>query len=123
MHFFKILKFWFPVVLYSGIIFYISSLPNLRAPVQVQFSDKLMHILEYTPFGFLLARAFYGTKGRGFFKHVLGWVLVVSFVYGLSDEYHQSFVIGRDSSAADALADALGGLLGGWLLKSIYVCH
>ncbi len=34
-------------------------------------------------------------------------------LYGLSDEWHQSFVAGRESSALDWLADTLGGLCGG----------
>ncbi len=39
-------------------------------------------------------------------------VLTVTILYGISDEFHQSFVPGRQPSWYDVLADGLGGLLG-----------
>ena len=38
---------------------------------------------------------------------------VLALVYGCTDEYHQSFVEGRDSSVLDLVADLTGGLIGG----------
>ena len=40
------------------------------------------------------------------------WIFLAVALFGLSDEWHQSFVPGRDSSAFDWLADALGAALG-----------
>ncbi|MBR6125289.1 VanZ family protein, partial [Candidatus Saccharibacteria bacterium] len=43
-------------------------------------------------------------------------VLIVgglALAYGCTDEYHQSFVEGRDCSALDLVADLTGGLIGG----------
>jgi VanZ family protein len=37
---------------------------------------------------------------------------VLTALYGLSDEWHQSFVPARYAEAGDVLADLLGGLLG-----------
>ena len=45
----------------------------------------------------------------------LGSVLaavVISTLYGVSDEYHQMFVPGRTFDALDILADALGAVTG-----------
>jgi VanZ family protein len=38
--------------------------------------------------------------------------LGIGILFALSDEWHQSFVPGRDPSAGDFLADFLGVLLG-----------
>jgi VanZ family protein len=38
------------------------------------------------------------------------WLAVVAF--GISDEWHQSFVPGRSADVLDVLADAAGGALG-----------
>ena len=48
---------------------------------------------------------------------LLLWILAVC--YGISDEFHQSFVSGRTSSVVDLLADAVGalvGISGSWVL-------
>ena len=108
----KFLKFWFPVFLYSGIIFYASSLPDLKPPLKITNIDKAFHVLEYLPFGFLLARAFIQQ-----WPAVKIWqvVTICSLLYGISDEYHQSFVPGRESSVIDVVADTIGGFLGVWI--------
>ncbi len=71
-----------------------------------------MHALEYALLGFLFYRAFEGTAGLPV-SQVLIVTVLFCFLYGLSDEYHQSFVIGRTCTLSDAWADTLGGLLGG----------
>ena len=115
----KFLRFWFPAILYSGIIFCVSSIPDVTTPLpEVQF-DKFLHILVYLPFGFLVARGIDGTRPSISSKNL--WILVVlaAFLYGVSDEYHQIFVPGRDFAIFDSLADAAGGAVGGY----IYLLH
>ncbi|MEW6184889.1 MAG: VanZ family protein [Thermodesulfobacteriota bacterium] len=77
-------------------------------------ADKLYHLLEYGILGILLTRVL---VEYGFFpsplKKIIG-VLLISFLYGLSDEFHQWFVPGRSAVWGDVLADSLGGGLGGW---------
>ena len=114
----KFLRFWFPVFAYSGIIFYVSSLQGF-AP-SVDFTDKIAHVIEYSLFGFLSARAFSGTTG--FSKRYVWWLAVgLAFLYGLSDEFHQAFVPTRNSEWADVAADVVGGMIGSvlflWRLK------
>ena len=50
-------------------------------------------------------------------------VIAIGIIYGVSDEWHQSFVPGRNPSAADLLADAMGVLMGYaftyWLLPKL----
>ncbi len=118
----KFLRFWFPVILYSGIIFYASSLPYVQSSFEIVHLDKAVHILEYLLFGFLLARAFCyqwswldGAGKVSSWVRTWGIVALGSLLYGLSDEYHQSFVPGRESALSDVIADVIGGLLGAYI--------
>lgn len=119
----KIQRFWFPVILYSGIIFCVSCVPNVKTPLQEIQLDKFLHILTYAPFGFLLARGICNTKDSASRGMLLGIVLLISFLYGLSDEIHQSFVPGRNAGIIDAISDAIGGAVGGsiYLLFTRYI--
>ena len=115
MNFPKFLRFWFPVIFYSAIIFYLSSIPDLKAPLEEFNFDKVIHMGEYLILGILLARALTNTQ-----KHLSGSMIfwatfLFCLLYGISDEFHQSFVVGRVSDWKDALVDTLGGSLGGWL--------
>ncbi len=111
----KFQRFWFPVILYSGIIFCVSSMPNVRTPLPDMHLDTIIHLLIYMPFGFLLARAIYGEKGVNSRGLLLGAVVLFSFLYGCSDEIHQSFVPGRSAEIMDLIADTIGGAVGGRL--------
>lgn len=102
---------WAAVAAYAAFIFWTSSLtPRVRLdPVLLKFRiDWSAHVLEYGLFGVLLARAFAltwaGAKGRGL---VLA-VVAVGALYGATDEYHQSFVPGREPDPTDLCADAVG---------------
>jgi VanZ family protein len=71
------------------------------------FWDKLLHTVGYAGLGILALRAFHG----GFHRPRLApttFAGVAVILWGISDEFHQSFVPGRDSSAWDVLADAVG---------------
>ena len=81
--------------------------------------DEAGHSLGYLIFSLTLVWG----RTSGFRKELaassalLLWIVAVC--YGISDEFHQSFVSGRTSSIADLLADAVGalaGISGSWLL-------
>ncbi len=108
----KFLRFWFPVFLYSGIIFYASSRPDLKPTLDIAHVDKALHVLEYLVFGFLLARA---SAHQWPEVRIIQVVTICSLLYGISDEYHQSFVPGRDAGVSDVIADTIGGFLGVWI--------
>ncbi len=114
---FKIYKFWFPVLFYSGIIFTISSVPDLKVPAADLGLDKIYHFLEYVPLGFFLARALKGTQGRFLRKEAVLITILFCFSYAVSDELHQMFVPGRSADTTDILADTLGGLIGGLIYR------
>ena len=112
LHCENFLKFWFPVILYSGIIFTISSLSRIEVPYAQYDLDKVVHVVEYAILGFLFRRAMSSTTKLS--KKTVFWVTVIfCTLYGISDEFHQSFVPGRDATWMEALADTIGGTLGG----------
>ncbi|MFT7538486.1 MAG: VanZ family protein [Lysobacterales bacterium] len=106
------IKFWFPVLVYSGIIFLVSAQSNLKPPIDVVYNDKACHLVEYGIWGLLVMRALFNSVSNR--NMWMMWICVVlaAFVYGLSDEYHQLFVVGRHFDFIDVLFDTLGGFLG-----------
>jgi len=73
--------------------------------------DKLLHSLVYCVLGVTAFIAVSRNTRR--YKIARTGLLIVLFclLYGISDEYHQSFVPGRISSIWDVFADALGGIV------------
>jgi VanZ family protein len=115
----KFLRFWFPVIGYFGIIFYASSLPGVKTPVPFEGFDKVLHSFEYLPWGFLVTRALAQTlPGLSPQKTIATNILLV-FLCGISDEFHQSFVPGRETSLADVMADMVGGWAGGLFYQHV----
>lgn len=103
---------WALALAYMGIVFWLSHQPSIPVPPLFANQDKVFHFLEYLGLGFLFASCTVpATSLRARF-----WLaFVLASVYGVSDELHQSFVPGRDSSIADWLADTAGGWAGAWL--------
>jgi len=98
------------LALWCGASFLLSSKsdPEEFVGVRVGLNDKVEHGIEYATGGFLAAGAFGFPRGRR------ATVAAVAFcgLWGASDEWHQSFVPGRDSSVADLAADVLGATVG-----------
>lgn len=94
------------LVFYCAVIFWLSHQPSLPLPMLFEFQDKLHHFTAYFLMGVLAWRA-----NRHFVKPP-STLAIVSIVfcslYGISDEWHQSFVEGRTSDAWDWVADTIG---------------
>lgn len=101
---------WAPVLLYMAFIFYMSSMPEPPLPLSV--TDKQAHFSGYSVLGLLIARAAARGLGRRVTWTMALVAIVITIAYGISDEYHQSFVPGRDSDIHDVYADSLGGVIG-----------
>lgn len=98
-----------PVIVYAGLIFFLSSIARL--PEEISFInrlDKWAHFIEYYLFGFLTRRWLVNTGSRFLSNRSLYFTILIGICYGLSDEWHQSYIPGRDSTAEDVLSDALG---------------
>jgi len=106
------LKYWAPLYIYAGLIFYLSSAPRPIPEVGIPYFDKVLHIFEYAVFGILASRAFKNSPRKTFFGNFKILAILASIIYGISDEIHQGFISERDLSVFDMLADGLGGILG-----------
>jgi len=112
------MKNWFLVFLWAGLIFFLSHQPDLNSglpKIWDFFLAKSAHILEYAILTFLLMRALqeYQLSKR----KVLILAIILALGYALTDEYHQSFILGRESTIRDIGIDSLGILLVAWLNK------
>ena len=101
----QILTLWGPFLASLAIVFWLSSMSEV--PGARYFWDKLLHTVGYAGLGVLALRAFHGGFDRPRPAPTVYAGLAV-ILWGISDEFHQSFVPGRDSSAWDVLADAVG---------------
>lgn len=73
------------------------------------FIRKIAHVVEFAILAFLLCRVFSPLTRRDYAPIV--WAGVVSYVYALSDEWHQTFVAGRTGHFEDTLVDGIGIVL------------
>jgi VanZ family protein len=102
-----------PVLAYAGLIFLLSSFSKFPDAVPSFFGfDKLAHFGEYYFFGCVICRWLLAERNRFANCHALVLTIVIGTCYGIGDEWHQSFVPGRDASLWDALFDALGVVTG-----------
>lgn len=117
----KLVIYWLPVVLWMGLIYFLSSFHKLQAsPVGWQdfIVRKTAHFLEYAILFVLTCRGLNFTSGMSFRKKLLT-SLIVTILYALSDEFHQTKVNGRTGKFLDIWVDslgAIGGLLFVWKL-------
>ncbi len=97
------------------LLFLLSHTPGRSLPEATFFGlDKLWHALAYAA---LAAAALWAwlpqvikrRSGQG-----LGAILLFCLLYGISDEFHQSFIPDRNASPADMGADVLGAALFLW---------
>jgi VanZ family protein len=102
-----------------ALIFAVSSRP-LPAYVAV-LPDWSTHAAAYAVLSVLTCRAVAGGFGLPVGLREALLTVVFCTVYGITDEYHQSFVPGRQSSAWDVAKDATGALLGAWLYRRVVV--
>jgi VanZ family protein len=121
---------WICIVVWCGLMFYMSSnnasessnqslfiagllnraLKGLFGPHALTLSEELVrkcaHFFEYTVLGFLLFMGFLD-RSRPAGRTVL-YILSAGFLFAVSDEIHQYFVPGRTMRPFDVLVDMAG---------------
>jgi VanZ family protein len=103
------LRLWGPVAGWAAVIFTLSSLSLGGGGLAIP--DWLTHGGAYAVLALLTCRAL-----AGGFPLPLSWggsvlAVLICTAYGVSDEWHQSFVPQRHSSAADVVKDFGGAAL------------
>jgi VanZ family protein len=109
----SLLIFWLPVVVWSVVIFSFSSrmLPGPPGFYWLNFVEKkTAHLIEYAILSILYFRAFIFSGIKR--KKAAILAIIVCFLYGLTDEFHQSFIPGREPTLRDVIIDTLGAGLG-----------
>jgi VanZ family protein len=98
-----------PLLLYLSGIYAMSCVPGPSVPVVVD--DRIAHTLEYFGLGALLLFAF--APHVSYRLRAAHGVTAVAMagLWGVSDEFHQSFVPLRDVSLKDLSFDLLGATL------------
>jgi VanZ family protein len=96
---------------WAGLLFWESSQANPFPflPSSLLSHDKLLHLAAYAVLGALLAGALAARLGTG---RAVGLAVALAAAYGATDEWHQSYVPGREADPADWAADAAGAVLG-----------
>lgn len=118
-----------PVVAWAGVLFWLSDQPAsafqgseaFRASdIDVPGRDYLVHAGLYFVLGGLLW--LWARLGMGL-SEMLAVPVAVGFavLYGISDEWHQSFVPGRSPDVWDVVADGAGALLASACLWTVSV--
>ncbi len=125
-------------VAYAALIYYLSSLSSIDIPIKKFIEiplayqvkdfleqnglsfiidcmfycyynlDKIQHIVLYFGFGILLYLTFFNSEKQNFKKYAAIFAIIVGILYGMTDEFHQSFVPGRVASTADIFANGIG---------------
>lgn len=111
---------WTPVVAWAVFIFVLSAYPTKQVS-EVHLQDfivkKTAHVIEYGIFAGLLYRAF---KESGVKKRNAGiYSIFVAFVYGVTDEFHQSFTPGRDPKLRDVVFDTIGAIFAIYIIWNL----
>jgi VanZ family protein len=102
------------------LIFLQSSYPSPESVPDLPYIDKLLHIAVYAILGALLLRAFTSLQIKNNVKLVMILSILLSTLYGISDEIHQYFVPFRNADLIDVFADMTGSIIGVYIFKSLY---
>ena len=94
-----------------GLIFYLSAQQQV-GPELPAFTRVVAHFTEYAILATLWIWALAPRLGL---RRALVAAAAISAAYAASDEYHQSFVEGRDSDPVDFLVDCCGIAAAVWL--------
>jgi VanZ family protein len=111
---------WGPAILVMVLIFLISSIPMKIYPPSTKpwkptwdfVFKKGGHLLGYALLGMTVQHGL-GMRGWKFFIITLGF----SFIFAMTDEFHQSFIPGRSAKWSDVGIDLIGAAIGLWIEK------
>ena len=104
---------WLPALLTGLFIFWLSSQtgPQLK---QVGLDKDEIHIVGHFWMFFVLSVCLYRAIKNPFIA------VLISFIYAVTDEYHQTFVFGRSASLKDLLNDTLSASAAALLIWKYY---
>lgn len=103
---------WLAAGLYALAIFLLSGQSYPLGVKHLPFLvDKAIHVLVYGAFSVVLFAALRHSRPRTPSLVLAGVAAVIAVLYGVSDEYHQSFIPFRRTDAYDLAANAVGAVV------------
>ena len=113
----RFFRYWLPVLLYCVAIFVQSSYPAVKETYSLPHGDKILHCVGYALLGALLLRAFMNSKLKHDLVFIRAMSVLLTGIYGATDEFHQHFVSYRTADAWDFFFDLLGGFIGVYIYQ------
>ena len=102
-----------PFIIWIIALWILSSMPSPPKPIEFEISDKILHIAYFLS-GTILFQ--FGWQNP---KALLSLSILISI--GILDEFHQSFVAGRQGNdLGDIIANSIGVILGYYISKFIF---
>lgn len=104
---------WGPAILIMLLIYIASAIPGSQLPEYGNWDvvvKKGGHIFGYALLSVAFLRAL--SKGRRISRFHLIAAALLTFLYSVTDEWHQSFTPGRIASIWDVDIDTAGGIIG-----------
>lgn len=111
---------WVIMGLYAGLIFLASSI-NFQLDSSdsfyievfsfifyVEHIDKCIHFIEYAIFCAILCWALSAHLNGNQIRKIIIIAVILTSLYGVTDEFHQSFIPTRNATIYDWLTDTLG---------------
>ncbi len=108
------IKYWLPTIIWAILIFSFSSQPTLTTS-KVYWQDfvikKAAHLFVYAVLAVLIYRSLKLTTHYPKL-YLLLFTITITLLYAVSDEFHQTFALGREPTLRDVFIDLAGGLTG-----------
>jgi VanZ family protein len=98
---------WISAAAWAGVIFFVSAVPGSKLPGRIP--PQLGHLGEYFVLGALLYLALRVDLSP---RRALVLAVAIASAYGITDEFHQRFVVMRTPDVWDWVTDTLGALAG-----------
>jgi VanZ family protein len=102
---------WLPAIVQMAAIFTLSSIPKLPS-LPVGLTGYTGHFIGYAILGALALRGFAQARWAGVTGAAGAKAIAFASAYGVTDEFHQTFIPGRTSTVSDWCADTIGAAFG-----------
>jgi VanZ family protein len=100
---------WSAVILWMGAIFALSATPSIATPLEPVYDFTFKKVAHVTVYAILTALLFRALRLHITHKGpALVTAMLVAILYAFSDEWHQTFVPGREGTVNDVGIDAIG---------------
>ena len=114
----KILSAYLPPIIWAALIFFLSAqnkLPSAPRPILDLILKQGAHVGVYAILHFLMWRAIKITSDQPSQMKLKFIPLITVFLYALTDEFHQSFIPGREATWVDIGLDSIGIIISHYL--------